>query len=71
MFFHMPEASKACLAKLVSIASKYNFHFIDCQVHTPHLEKLGAVEVDRTIFLEKLQESLAGKPKDLNWQAIQ
>ena len=71
MFFHIPEASKACLAKLVSIASKYNFHFIDCQVHTPHLEKLGAVEVDRTIFLEKLQESLAGKPKDLNWQAIQ
>ena len=47
----------------VSNASKYGFiHFvqnsnyklIDCQVHTNHLESLGAVEIDRSIFLSML-----------------
>ena len=41
MFHLVPEASKACLAKLVEIATGVNFPFIDCQVHNPHLESSG------------------------------
>ena len=70
MFYHSPEASKVCLAKLVSIGLEHDFHFIDCQVHTPHLEKRGAVRVPRKNFLEKLKHSLVSNPKNLNWQDI-
>ena len=47
----------------VSNASKYGFiHFvknsnyklIDCQVHTNHLESLGAREIDRSVFIDML-----------------
>ncbi len=64
MFYKEPEASKLCLAKLVEIGLKQNFHFIDCQVHTPHLEKLGAIEVPRNIFLEKLSITLSTKSQN-------
>jgi leucyl/phenylalanyl-tRNA--protein transferase len=70
MFYKMPEASKACFAKLVDIALANNFHFIDCQVPTPHLEKLGATQTPRADFLAKLNDSLADKTKNLNWSNI-
>ncbi len=70
MFHKMPEASKVCLAKLVEITTHYDFHFIDCQVPTAHLQSLGACKIDRNIFLEKLKESLTCKPKDLDWNSF-
>ena len=54
MFHLVPEASKACLAKLVEIASRREFGFIDCQVYTTHLESLGAREIAREAFLSYL-----------------
>ena len=70
MFYKMPEASKVCFAKLVDIALANNFHFIDCQVPTKHLEKLGATQIPRADFLAKLNDSLEGKTKNLNWSNI-
>jgi len=70
MFYNLPEASKACLAKLVEIALKNDFHFIDCQVPTPHLQKMGAGEIPRENFLAKLKNSLSNKPVNLDWNKI-
>ena len=70
MFYNLPEASKACLAKLVEIALKNDFHFIDCQVPTPHLQKMGANEIPRENFLAKLKNSLSNKPVNLDWNKI-
>ena len=70
MFYNSPEASKVCLAKLVSIGLEHNFHFIDCQVHSPHLERLGAVQVVRSEFIKKLKFSLSRQPKNLNWKEM-
>ena len=70
MFYNLPEASKACLAKLVEIALKNDFHFIDCQVPTPHLQKMGASEIPRENFLAKLKNSLSNKPVNLDWNKI-
>ena len=70
MFYKKPEASKVCLSKLVEIGISHNFHFIDCQVHTPHLEKMGAVQVPRNIFLTKLNASLNTEPKKFKWDEI-
>ena len=54
---------------MVEIGISRNFHFIDCQVHTPHLEKMGAVQV-REMFLTKLNASLNTEPKKFKWDAI-
>ena len=70
MFYNIPEASKTCLAKLVEIALKYDFHFIDCQVPTPHLQKMGAHEIPRENFLAKLKGSLLDQTKILDWNKI-
>lgn len=58
MFSHRSEASKVALYHLVQFAKQKEFHFIDCQVHTPHLESLGATTMPRTLFLEMLEEAV-------------
>ena len=67
MFYKIPEASKACLAKLVEIAKEHNFHFIDCQVPTEHLRNMGACEVRRSKFLRELESSLKSDHKQIKW----
>jgi leucyl/phenylalanyl-tRNA--protein transferase len=69
MFHLVPEASKACLARLVKIARSHDFPFIDCQVHNDHLESIGAREVDRTFFLDALVENLPPKAASIDWEA--
>ena len=68
MFHLVPEASKACLAKLVEIAIRSEFPFIDCQVHNPHLESMGAREVERSLFLEMLKKGLAENKQPPDWK---
>ena len=70
MFYKMPEASKVCFAKLVDVALENNFHFIDCQVPTPHLEKLGAIQIPRSDFLSKLHDSITDQTKNSNWSLV-
>jgi leucyl/phenylalanyl-tRNA--protein transferase len=54
MFSHVSDASKAALAVLVAHLKAWGFDFIDCQVPTEHLKSLGAVEVARDYFLQRL-----------------
>lgn len=54
MFSHVSDASKAALAALVEHIKARGFEMIDAQVPTEHLKSLGAVEVDRDYFLERL-----------------
>ena len=70
MFYKMPEASKVCFAKLVEIALENDFHFIDCQVPTPHLEKTGCQSNPKGRLSRKLNNSLADQTKNFNWSKI-
>jgi len=54
MFSKMSDASKSAYAILVEHLKKSNFDFIDCQVYTEHLKSLGAKEVSREYFLDRL-----------------
>ncbi len=54
MFAHANDASKAAYAVLVSHLKLWGYDFIDCQVPTNHLKSLGAKEVERKYFLERL-----------------
>ena len=64
MFSFKSNASKVAFATLVNHINCHNFDLIDCQVHNEHLESLGAIEIPRSEFLNKLNEGIL-KP-DLN-----
>ncbi|MEE3328497.1 MAG: leucyl/phenylalanyl-tRNA--protein transferase [Myxococcota bacterium] len=58
MFSLRTDASKVALVSLVGRIEEFGFHFLDCQQHTPHTEKLGAVLVSREQFLADLAQAL-------------
>lgn len=53
------DASKVALAWLVARLRAGGFTLLDCQFQTPHLESLGAVEVDRSAYCALLAGALA------------
>jgi leucyl/phenylalanyl-tRNA--protein transferase len=48
MFHHKPNTSKLAL---IFLAQNFNYKIIDCQVHTSHLESLGAEYIPLEEFL--------------------
>jgi leucyl/phenylalanyl-tRNA--protein transferase len=56
MFSHVRDASKIALAALVGRVKAEGFGLIDCQMHTRHLETLGAREIPRARFSRLLEE---------------
>ena len=57
MFAHTTDASKAAYATLIKHLKHWGYDFIDCQVPTEHLKSLGAKEVKRDYFLERLNKN--------------
>ena len=70
MFHIVPEASKICLAHLVQLSCKYGIELIDCQAHTPHLEKMGAGEIPRNEFSEQLKNFLKDSQSVIPWKEL-
>lgn len=61
MFYKTPNASKLALLHLIDHLRGKGSTWLDAQVMTPHLEALGAVEIDRNHFLDKLHDTQARK----------
>ena len=55
MFHRAPDASKVALAWLCQQLQECDFELIDCQVANPHLLRLGAKEIPRSEFLQRLR----------------
>jgi len=55
MFAKVSDASKAAFAVLIKHLRQCGYSFIDCQVPTDHLKSLGAKEISRKEFLERLK----------------
>jgi leucyl/phenylalanyl-tRNA---protein transferase len=58
MFHREHDASKVAMAHLVSLALRKGIALIDCQMHTPHLESLGARAIPRPLFLSLMRDHL-------------
>jgi len=56
MFSRVRDASKIALSALVAHLKSGGFGLIDCQMHTLHLETLGAREIPRARFSRLLEE---------------
>lgn len=58
MFSEVSDSSKVALFYLDRMAQEKNFHFIDCQVHTKHLQSLGAIDMERSVYLNMLKKAI-------------
>jgi len=58
MFSRQSDASKVALAALVDHLQRRGDEWIDCQVATDHLKRLGAEEISRSSFLGILKRAL-------------
>lgn len=56
MFSLVNDASKSAYAVLIKHLKHWGYDFIDCQVPTEHLKSLGAKEVGREYFLNRLKK---------------
>lgn len=59
MFHHEPNASKLALIHLIDRLRSRGLDWLDIQVLTPHLERLGARAISRDAFLTKLTATRA------------
>ncbi len=57
MFSKVPNASKIAFVSLINYLKENNYKLLDCQVHNDHLEKLGAFEVSRDVFMRVLNSA--------------
>ena len=67
MFTLISNASKVALVTLVQHLQAMEFHFIDCQISTPHLLSFGAQEIPRTQFLKELEQALKSPTLKGKW----
>lgn len=58
MFSHFSNASKFAFISYVQQLQKENVQLVDCQLHTPHLESLGAKMIDRKDFIALLHSHI-------------
>ncbi|MBL6986055.1 MAG: leucyl/phenylalanyl-tRNA--protein transferase [Methylobacter sp.] len=69
MFHTKTDASKVAFASLVEQLNSWGYQLIDCQVHTNHLESLGAEEIDRDYFTTLLDQYCDTPALPSAWQA--
>jgi len=67
MFHHARDASKVALVALVEVLREGDNRLLDVQWLTPHLASLGARELDRPVYLKRLENALA-QPLPVRWQ---
>ena len=61
MFFKRPNASKVAFAHLVGHLCQRGYRLLDAQIMNPHLQLLGAVEIDHEAYMQQLEEALGRK----------
>ena len=70
MFSLVPDASKVAFKALSDVLGSRGYDFIDCQMKTDHMIRLGAEVVKREIFLDMLENTLKKFTDSGSWQHI-
>lgn len=68
MFARVSDASKAAFATLIEKLKAEGFTMIDCQIPSNHLKSLGAREISRREFMQRLQSAVNEKYTPGHWQ---
>ena len=67
MFSKVSNASKAALSTLAKQLRRWDFALVDCQIANPHLESLGAVEIARSDFLNRIAAACSRPHAQCRW----
>jgi leucyl/phenylalanyl-tRNA--protein transferase len=67
MYSEVSNASKVALAALVERLRSHGYSLIDCQMRTEHLVRMGAREVSRRAFLDRLAAALRVRSRPKPW----
>lgn len=67
MFHTVTDASKAAFVHACQCLSEWGYGLIDCQVHSEHLESLGARLIPRSEFMAALLKLRDESPASLAW----
>lgn len=67
MFSHRTDASKVALVHLARTLEQKQFRMIDCQVHSRHLQFMGARPIKRELFIGLL-ETYCSDEKTTDWE---
>lgn len=67
MFHRAADASKVAFAVLARQLERWEFAFLDCQLYTPHLARLGATTWDRADYLARLAEVVRAPSRRGRW----
>ena len=68
MFTRRSDASKVAFTVLMRQLERWHFDFLDCQMRTPHLERMGAVLWPRKAFLAALARSVVRETRCGRWR---
>ena len=68
MFSHASDASKTGLVWLVRQLRAWNFGVVDAQIRTETLARMGATEVDRQDYLERIKPLVMAKGRVGPWR---
>jgi len=58
MFYHVSNASKVALVRLVEHLKNQGFELFDAQIQNPHLARFGAYKLPEPEFLRRLEQAL-------------
>jgi len=67
MFSTAPDASKIAFARCVPQLESWGISLIDCQIHTDHLERFGAMAWPRPTYLTALERALDHPTRQGKW----
>lgn len=67
MYHEMRDASKFALYHLIRIIGTWDFEMVDAQQDTAHMRSLGAINIPRKEFMEKLEQAVAYPSYKGNW----
>ncbi|MBS3964184.1 MAG: leucyl/phenylalanyl-tRNA--protein transferase [Methylomonas sp.] len=67
MFHRVTDASKVAFIHAVEQLVDWGYELIDCQVSTEHLLSLGAEEMPRTHFIQRIGSLCGQSPKPTAW----
>ncbi|MFT5914574.1 MAG: leucyl/phenylalanyl-tRNA--protein transferase [Flammeovirgaceae bacterium] len=70
MFSRVSNASKFGFISLAKNLALLNYEIIDCQVHNPHLESMGAEMMGRKEFSEIVKKQSSSELDKRNWNDI-
>ncbi len=70
MFHTETDASKVAFAGLAKWLLERDFMFIDCQMHTDHLQSLGAVDIPKTEYLKMLAKAISFQTLKGKWTSL-